>query len=415
MKSATLPMANAAAKTAWRMPSILLAIAFVLFGCVSGKETQISGPTAAQLVESWGGGKYKDGGWELNQHWVGTLKVVIKSKLYEEGDKCFNEDVAFRENALLDSVPPTLIQFSANNRCSCSAVYRKDLPAIADLKDPKKARAILTSFGPSHCPTTGLVGDDTRHWTEGWDWFEPLAPNRIRVLSVGAHMVSIKYQPAEIEEWIVREGFLRQSNPNDPKDNAEFPPEDKLEAGRQALTEAEDNANPEPLRSFLKACHTPGDFDLNAYAAAIHAFREKPDATLLKQLVERRDEGPGEVDSITKALFKNDSLEKKIGAWKPENRRKAVGMLVDAIPFAKGRSLMSQATTLAILETGIGKIYLDSPELKIDITARRDDGSESYSCGSFDIHCSDQRAGEIIRDEIYRLWKPDAPTVHRTR
>jgi hypothetical protein len=158
--------------------AILSAVALVLSGCASGKQKQISRSTAAQLVESWGGGT-----------------------------------------------------------SSFSAVYRKDLPAIADLKDPQKARAILTSFGPQHCPTTGLVEGDTRYWTEGWAWFEPLAPNRIRVLSVFVHRVSIKNRPAEIEGWIVHEGFLRQSNPNDPKDNAEFPTEDRLAAGRQALNQ----------------------------------------------------------------------------------------------------------------------------------------------------------------------------------
>jgi len=187
--------------------SFFVALSVLLIaGCakpqnISEKTPVKNPPSAQQLVDSWGGGKENKGAWELNRHWVGTLKAVVTTGQYQsEGWKAQCADVPIRFNTRLNrshpegtkQSPPILIAMSKTGSFSHSAVYRQILPAIEDLRAQDKITAILASFGKQHGWTDGWGGENEMHWTEGWQWFTHAGENQIRVLHVFAHVSQAK-------------------------------------------------------------------------------------------------------------------------------------------------------------------------------------------------------------------------------
>lgn len=180
--------------------------------------------------------------------------------------------------------PPALM--AAWDRYSSSHYfYRENLPALDEMRDPKKLPSILADFGRQHGWTSAWGEGKRMHWTESWGWFSFSGDGKVRVLSVFAHVAreqDAKDAEKTIDHMIVREGFLRRSDPNDAEDLKRFPTPASVADEHQRKIELKDAAYPEPLRSLLQAKHTRGDSELKRYFAAIGSFRQQPDRKLLE-------------------------------------------------------------------------------------------------------------------------------------
>lgn len=377
------------------------------------KDSPSNEQKTGELLELLGGGKKDGSNWRLNRHWVGTLKPVVASKFYKENkDSAKDEPVRFN---VFDSFLkfgghkegfPALIAMGRHG-FSQYAMHRSELPSTMDLQDKDKIAAILASFGDQHGWTDGWGSKDQMHWTEGWRWFTPLDGNRIRVLTVFAHVSRKAGEPKQIDELIVREGIFRPSGPSDAKAAKNFPSEDENETKRHGEIDAEDNMHPEPLRSYVRADHAPGDSNLKIWFAAVRKFRDNPEGTLLKQITARLDDGTCEMSSMLETLFRHMTFEKEIGGWNSKKQAQARALLLDALPEANSRESLGTAVELALRETGIGSIKIDTAELLVELSSHYNrSGGMACTLTAFELKsCSVRRAGEILRDDILRRWQ----------
>ena len=381
--------------------------------------------TAAQLLEFLGGGKEDKNAWQgtsrLNRPWVGTMKTVIANGRYKDDqDIAKDEPVRFeafdsstKRRGQKQGIPALMaaLRYGFTNVTK----YRRTLPSNEDLQNQDKLPGILQSFGESQS-WISIWGDmdGKLHWMECWVWFTPMEDSRLRVLRIAASFVEQNGKPKKLDALSVREGFFRPSDPADPKDARDFPSEEENEAKRQAVIDAEDDALPEPLRSYLRANHAPGGSDrMDIWFAAIRKFRDKPDGILLKQIVARLDEAEStggisiEIPMMFETLFHDSTFEKKIGGWKAKKRQQAGALLLHALPEADSDESLKKAVELALRETGVGSIKISSNDLEVDMSSRyAKNGSATGSESSFTLKTPNvRRAGEILRDEILGRWK----------
>lgn len=369
--------------------------------------------TAAQLLKFLGTGKVDGNNWRLNRHWVGTMKTVIANGPRAAGRK----DEPVRFNVFADrSKPgtrnedfPALMAAGKYGACYWTP-FRRELPALADLRNREKLPGILKSFGDGHGDGWGM--NDEMHWSESWLWFTLMGEDRIRVLSISASTLEKKGKQKELDGIEVREGIFRPSDPADPEDVRNFPSYEVEEAKRQAEIDAKDDGYPEPLRSYLKAKHDPRGSGLKIWFAAVRKFRANPDGALLKQLVARMDESEStglisiEIPEMIKTLFHDETaiFEKEIGGWNEEERQQAQALLLDALPEATNRESLEMAVELATRETGVGPRKTDIDALNVKPT--RFEIPATIPRSSFDLKSSTaRRAGEILRAEILGRWK----------
>ncbi|TWU38727.1 hypothetical protein Q31b_38050 [Novipirellula aureliae] len=378
-------------------------------------DASVNTALAEKLVEMSGGGTKKGHSWTLKRHWVGELKEVVTTGGYQEGEflASDNKTTPVRLNVFDESLGfggskeryAALIAMG-NRGFSTFAMHRETLPTNTDMRDSEKVDAILADFGNQHGFTDGWGLGEVMHWTEGWSWFTIVDKDQIRMLRFFAHVSKKKEKPKQIDHLLVREGFLRLSDPSDAGELKRFPLASTEEDERQNEIDAKDALHPEPLRSLLKASHTPGDSELKAYFAAIRQFREQPNAELLNQLVANLDERTCEFDGIADCLFGSEVFEDKIGKWNPDKLREACKLLIEALPHANSRESMQDAVEIVLRESGIEKLRFRAEGININMESRYTETGRSSSYTRFDISSDKIReSGEIIRDELLRLMK----------
>ena len=363
---------------------------------------------ARRVLETLGGGEGRIGDWNLNlsRHWAGTMRVVSMSRLYQE-DKIGTREELVRFNQFsarafpaMDPASCPLLLATAKHSITRTAVYRSELPSAEDLKDQGKLLEIMKSFGAQHGWTDGWGSTQEMHTTEGWTWFTPVKGGKIRLLDVFVHVLQKTGRPKQVEEWLIKEGIFSSLDPADKS----FPAEDEKEAKEEAEVDAKDSRLPEPLRSYVKARHKPGDSELKACFAVVRKFRSAPDGLLLKQLVARLDEGTCEMSGMLGMLFRDTSFEKHLGKWDRKKRHLARGLLLDALPLANSRESLESAVELALRETGVHTLNLDVAEVRTNLTSRytKDDAEGSYD--EFTVRGGVEEAGKVIQNEIRRRW-----------
>ena len=222
-------------------------------------------------------------------------------------------------------------------------------------------------------------------------------------------------EPKMIDEWIFREGRFRASDVGDPADAKAYPSEEERDAERQAEIDAKDDALPEPLRLYVKARHHPGDSDLKSWFSVVRGFREHPDAVLLQQMIARLDDGTCEMSGMLNTLFQDHSFDKKIGAWNPRQRQQARRFLLDALPSANNSHSLEDAAMLALRETGVCSVNIDTEELWSKMSSRYTKDGTTATFGLTLKSCHAARAGEILRDDIRRRWKIDNRSPERLK
>jgi hypothetical protein len=399
--------------------SLSFGIAMIAWVAVGAASENVTSPaqnlTSQQILKFLGDGKEEKDTWRLTRHWVGTLKVVDSSPLYQNHER-ESKDEPVRFNVFSSEMKmgigairkgyPTLAAMGPHG-FSKFACYRQDLPTIADLRNRGKIAATLESFGEQHGFTDGWGGPDERmHWTEDWRWFTPDGADHLRVLTVFVHVSQARGKPKMIDEWIFREGRFRASDVADPADATAFPSEEEREAKRQAEIDAKDDALPEPLRSSMKARHHPGDSDLKSWFSVVRGFREHPDAVLLQQMIARLDDGTCEMSGMLNTLFQVHSFDKEIGAWNPRQRQQTRSFLLDALPCANNSHSLEDAAMLALRETGVCSVNIDTEELWSKMSSRYTKDGTTATFGLTLKSCHAARAGEILRDDIRRRWNP---------
>jgi hypothetical protein len=284
-------------------------------------------------------------------------------------------------------------------------MYRETLPSLDELRDPEKIRTILSEFGEQHRWTSGWGDpDEDWHWSESWCWFTVENDGRLRKLSVFTHVSQRNSEPKRIDDLLVREGYFRLSDPSNEDDLKEFPLPSTLKAERQRLIDERDDNNLEPLRSFLKARHKPGDSGLMEYFAAIRAFRKKPNEELLNQLIAQLDDGTCEIKSMTETLFRS-YFDEKIGHWEPSKKKEACRLMINALPHANSSDSLNNALVIILAETGIESFEFNLNGIQVSLKSTAGQFSYSFQSGRFNIGSkSIQQAGEAIRDDLLKRY-----------
>lgn len=376
-------------------------------------ETSVTHTSVPSLVESWGGGKEVNATWTLNSHWVGMLNEVIRLRGYEEGGHLESAEKSkpVRFNVLKESFRSggrseeniALVAMGKRGFSMC-AIYRETLPTLDDLRNQEKLSTILGEFGEQHGRTDSWAFNNHWHWSEEWNWFTLEKNGQVRVLFVFAHVSQIRDEVQNgakaIDHLVVREGFFRLSNPANANDQKQFPSPTIEEDDRQKRIDEKDMKQPDPLRSLLLAKHTQHDSELKEYFAAIRAFREQPNAELLKQLVANMDEGTCEIKVITSDLFRSQFFDEAIGVWNRSKHKEACVHLINALPSANSPESMMNALVIVLAETGIEKLEMSREGIEISMKSPSGKNG-AYSFSRFHIQQTDMaKVGEILRDYL---------------
>jgi len=217
-------------------------------------ETAILSLTGARaLIEKSGGMARKaDGEWELRRHWVGEMKTVIGAPP--------NEFANLAGPVRLDIIGPVQdhlgkVALSSSDHSSLSDViiFYDGLPAIADLKDPAKASEILIRLWPLLLSKPDDKDRKTLYGRE-WNLFAPAPGNQLRVLRIEGYIADNDRRKGKLkpENFAVREGFFRVSDPANPKDRADYPSVKMRRASRQAVVDATETPRQGEWGDFTK-------------------------------------------------------------------------------------------------------------------------------------------------------------------
>jgi hypothetical protein len=215
------------------------------------------------------------------------------------------------------------------------------------------------------------------------------------------------------------QGVFRPANPDSDEERLMYPSENDRHLARVAKENARINAQPEPLRSLLGAYHTPDDYDMLAYKAAVDRFRVKPDPKLVRQLVERLDDDAGEMSWLLDALMDESMGSSHLGfvPWKPENKKTAIEALIDSMPEAPGYHA-EKVIVMILADTSLVTLKMDDPEFSIDDAAfPRTPTSGGYGGSYMNLYIKSgaNRTAVLnrIANELRRRWEASGFCVER--
>jgi hypothetical protein len=239
-------------------------------------------------------------------------------------------------------------------------------------------------FGNQHDFSGGWSNPDVLNWTEHWMFFSPRQNDVIVCQNIYAYVSRkrkttgggtplekvVFIENPQVNIMTFSQSVFRPANPDSDKDRRMYPSENDRHLARVVEENVRIDAQPEPLRSLLRARYTPDDYDLLAYKAAVDRFRVKPDPKLVRQLVERLDDGDGEMGWLLEAL-----MDERMGSnppgfvpWKSENKKTAVEALIDSMPEAPGYHA-EKVIVMILADTGLVALKMDDPEFSIDDAA----------------------------------------------
>src|SRR5262249_14938610 len=113
-------------------------------------------------------------------------------------------------------------------------VFMKNLPSARAVSEAKDTDDLRKLFGPQH-GFTHAWGGDRIHWTQGWTWFTQEGKERLRFLSVFAHVSSVDgNRPGDIDVLRVTEGVFRPANPRSASERRQFKTGEQIQAEYEA-------------------------------------------------------------------------------------------------------------------------------------------------------------------------------------
>lgn len=370
-----------------------------------------------KILDASDGGIQSGKQWELKNHWVGDLEVVVTTGAYSKGGHlaALIDARSVRLNAIrkrprvgLGPVLPPSLMSAWGKHSTSHYSYRESMPSVGQLRDKEKHLELLASFGPQRGWTDAWGDGERMHWTEGWNWFSVIDDHRVRVLSIFAHVSSGNRDKSDksIDHMIIRQGLLRKSDPTNIDDLKRFPTAESTANIRQQKIEQDDSKFPEPLQALLKASHARDESDLKSYFGLIGQFRKNPDPELLKQLVAHLDDRSLSFSVMAEYLFDDKFTGATAGPWPAGKRAEACVLLIRALPNANSKESMQGAVELILRESGFESFKISVGAIKVDITSRYTKNGRTGSYSSFEINEDDvKRTGEIIRDELLRLYE----------
>jgi hypothetical protein len=291
-------------------------------------------------------------------------------------------------------------------------VFYEKLPTAKQVSEGKNLAELERHFGAQHGVTSGW-GDGTRmNWTEGWTCFTVEAKDRLRYLSVFAHVSKAKdAKDADIDIISVSEGEFRPANPNSAEEKAKYKTGEALYAEEIARLKASWEKYPMPLRRLVAAAQKPNDYDLKAYKEELEAFRAKPDPILVKQLVHQlHDDGTTEFSGMLNALF-DDKHFLAVKGWDSEARKQAVRLLAETLPEIRSRLVLQNVIfkVLAMQGGGAFKMKGKSAAWEIDLSVEllENGHSTSYSASPDDkqVPRAALECLEELKKRYPELWR----------
>jgi hypothetical protein len=331
----------------------------------------------------------------LKTEWIGTVKRVYlrdPQSIYKEEEPehiRFNE--VFARRSLWQTNEPVRVSIVRMRKSPSGGghyvggeapKFYEKLPAVTDLSKAKDLTELKQYFGGQHGITDGWGGLDGRlNWSEGWICFTVEAKDKLRYLSIFAHVSKSKEDnDASVDIITIKEGEFRPADPNSAEEKAKYKTGEALFAEEVADLKVSQEKYPMPLRRMVAASQQRGDYELKAYKQELAAFRSKPDALLIKQLVQQlHDDGTAEFSVMMYMLFAAEDFP---GApWTKETRRDAARLLVETLPDIKKADVL-QKVIFKILEIqGGGKFKLEgkNPTWEIDLSVELTENGHSTS------------------------------------
>jgi len=309
---------------------------------------------------------------ELQPQWVGTVKRAYArdprniSRANEPNDIRFTHlFVARRFGAPLEEDAKPQLKITRSRSGSDGKLktmiggetpaFMRNLPSVESVAKAANLAGLTNLFGRQHGGTGAWGGPDRWHWTEGWTWFTVEATNRLRYMSIFAHVSSAdRSKPADIDTLVITEGYFRPANPNSREEFTKYKTgeDDFAEYQRQ---KAEARAKfPQPLRSFLEARETPDDSDWHVFKRTLNRVRANPDPELFVQLVTAMEQDNIRFGGLLEHILLDERL--KLEPWQPGSKKVAVRALADAIPHAKSKYALRDALVLFLRTQGGGEL-----------------------------------------------------------
>lgn len=253
--------------------------------------------------------------------------------------------------------------------------YRAELPSLEVITQCKTVEELQKLFGPQQGFTDGWEDGSRMYWTAGWTFFGVTKPDRLRYLSVFAHISKAQGAAStDIDIFLVREGIFQPADLNSAEERRQFKTGAQLFEEEQVAVKAKRAEYPQPLRDFMAARETPGDHDLTKYTAYLSTVRAKPDAKLFQQLLAHAHE-----DTVRYNMFLEDILIDsylKPDEWKPGKRREALGFLVDSLDQTQDPLAFSGVIEVFLRALGGGEVEYQDLKTKsggkIEVTVKND-------------------------------------------
>lgn len=109
---------------------------------------------------------------------------------------------------------------------------------------------------------------------------------------------------------------------------------------------------------------TPGDHDLNAYAAYLNKVRANPDSKLFRQILAHTHEDKVRFNGYLEGIFLDriSSTKKEVVDWKPAPHKQALGYLIENLPATKNNWALDAALVIVLKSLGGGNLLLREPD-----------------------------------------------------
>lgn len=336
---------------------------------------------------------------ELEPQWVGTVKRAYLRggeriyKAEQPNNIRFSHLMVMKDQNGRTNLTIVRGRITAHGKLGSyssreAPVFMSNLPSTKAVAEAKNVDALRKMFGAQHGSTDGWGGKGGMHWTEGWTWFTREGKDRLRYLSVFAHVSSSdRDKPAGIVILHVTEGFFQPADPRSVAERTHFKTGKELQTEYEAGRAKARAKYPLPLRSLVEARETPDDYDLIAYKRALNEVRRNPSPELFRQFAEWIHEGTCEIQGTLEHILFDDFL--KLEKWEEPQRKIALRALADALPHVKTNLDLDQLVVFLLQALGGGdlKLAVVGTNARIDVKAHTfpDGSGASYSPNSQNV------------------------------
>jgi hypothetical protein len=317
----------------------------------------------------------------LSPEWVGTIRGDNEEDLHLRLTHA-GRDTKQEGKETVGHIWAARMRENGSYTGSDYAEFRVKLPSAVELKVAKELPQLIALLGKQQgASIDGWDDGERRHWNQSWSCFTATGKDTLRWVAVTASISSKSQdksptpEQTRIDELKIREGALRPATPGLAPEEDLFKTADQLHEMAERAKEAERTRIPQPLRDLVAADEEPDDPDLKIFAAAISKVRRNPEAEIFRQMAAFDDSGSGLSYLEYVLLDRIPGVEK----WTPENRSKALHLVVDALAAAPdGDKLQTMSATL-LEAMGGGKLEIAEPKMDLEVKLRKSSKSMSYS------------------------------------